>query len=47
MSETVIVAKDQAIRVGYGTEPGTPEYGQSGYMQDQRRCAARDGRRNG
>ncbi|AYO84205.1 hypothetical protein [Methylobacterium brachiatum] len=47
MSDADIAAKDEAICRGYGAEPGTPEFVQCRAMQDQRRDAARDGRRSG
>lgn len=47
MSDAEVLAKDEAICRGYGAAPGTPEYVQCRAIQDQRRDAAREARRNG
>jgi len=47
MSDAEVLAKDEAICRGYGAEPGTSEYVQCRAIQDQRRDAAREARRNG
>lgn len=47
LSDAEVTAKDDAICRGYGAQPGTPEYIQCRAIQDQRRDAAREARRNG
>ncbi|KAA0122176.1 hypothetical protein CIW48_19455 [Methylobacterium sp. P1-11] len=47
MSDAEVTAKDDAICRGYGAQPGAPEYIQCRAIQDQRRDAAREARRNG